>query len=146
MANKSSSQQCKTRYPCQSRCAQCLKSLRKVLCTLCTIAPGLLVFGTALVVGLYLVEFAFANFGWGRTSVLLLTYLVGVISGEAKDVASRSCPSGKVWRDMWCAFKKAWGNERSATFAYRSLEWGALTGAALVLSQMLAPQMPMGGD
>ncbi len=114
------------------------------------LASGLMVFVVALVAALSLAKFAVDNFGWDRTSLFLLAYLIGNICDQAKDVASRFTRSAQeqtdVLRDVSRAFKEAWNDENSAEFLYRSLKWGALAGAGQLLSQMLAPNVPMGGD
>ncbi len=114
------------------------------------VVVGAVVFGVVLVAALCLTGFAIENFGWRRTIGFLLAYFIGNICDQAKDIASRFRNPVQgwrgVWRDVHRAFNEAWNDEHSAEFLYRSLKWGALTGAALALSHMLAPQMPMDGD
>ena len=106
---------------------------------------GSLIFGIALIVALCLSWFSILNFGWDRTVLFLMAYLIGNICDQAKDVASRNRRTAQGWRDVWrdvCnAFTEAWNNKYSAEFLYRSVKWGALTGAGQMLSQMITPSM-----
>lgn len=84
-------------------------------------------------------------FGWTaervglwKAALIVVLYLVGTISAEAKDAISQSTRTGKLRQDMMDALRLALANERGAKFVYHSAQWAALTIAATLLAGAVA--------
>ena len=134
-----------------AQCKKCRKWCKKII-------EVLILMGIVLG-GLFLIDLLIGNYGWRWTIGFATASWMGAFSSQAMSiVAARERQRSISWRlanpqgvrfvcnDVISVVKEAFADKHSAAFLFRSLKWGALTIAAKLLSQAIAPQMPMGGD